>query len=39
VRFNDQPIGSGERGPVTAIVAEHYRKLELREIAEGRNAL
>jgi branched-subunit amino acid aminotransferase/4-amino-4-deoxychorismate lyase len=39
VRFEDQPIGSGEPGPVTAEVAEHYRKLELRELEEGRNAL
>jgi aminodeoxychorismate lyase len=39
VRFDDQPIGSGEPGPVTGEVAEHYRKLELRELEEGRNAL
>lgn len=38
VRFNNQPIGSGEPGAVTAVVAEHYRKLELRELAEGRKS-
>ena len=38
VRLNDQPIGSGEPGPLTAAVAEHYHKLELQELERRKEA-